>query len=73
MVENEQWYSSSFWMEVTTVTNIYPPVKFIVLISIFQGGNLSLRNPKPYYAMILEASLILGQKTSLFSDQVIDP
>lgn len=65
MVGNEQWYSSSFLMEVTTVTNIYPPVKFIVLISIIQGGNLSLRISKTLLCYDIRSILDIGTKAKL--------
>ena len=65
MVGNEQWYSPSFLMEVTTVTNIYHPVKFIVLISIIRGGNLSLRISKTLLCYDIKCILDIGTKAKL--------
>ena len=65
MVGNEQWYSSSFLMEVTTVTNIDPFVKFIVLISIIQGGNLFLRISKTLSCYDIRSTLDIGTKAKL--------
>ena len=66
MVGNEQWYSSSFLMEVTTVTNIDPFVKFIVLISLIQGEILSLRIFKTLLCYGISSILDTGTKAKLF-------
>ena len=65
MVGKEQWYISSFLMEVTTVTNIYPIVKFIVLISIIHGGNLVLRISKTLLCYDIRSILDTGTKAKL--------
>ena len=58
-------YRPSFLMEVTTVTNIYHPVKFIVLISIIRGGNLSLRISKTLLCYDIKCILDIGTKAKL--------